>query len=385
MELDNGKRVLIVEDHGLLANLLKQYLDKRGYESLVSVNGQDGIRFFAEYKPDIVLVDITLPDISGLEVIKQIREKSEDTPILVVSGVGDVEVAMEAVRRGAWDYLLKPIENFRTLDETIQKALNKAFYVNKEKKYLNRLAKHSQAAKKMQESLFPEERVKWNDYILSSYIIPSIDTSGDFIDYFLIDDRHFGFYLADVAGHGVAAAFLTIVLRSSVNLYLKKYHQMFDDTILNPPKILDLINSELLQENYNRHIAIIYGVIDMEKNALTFTNAGHYPVPLIFDGHKSSYIEQKGLPLGFVQKTDYQSITKDLPEAFSILVFSDGILEIYGHENRDLAKKDLLAYISSLQDDENRIVSRINELLSKRTSTDIPDDISFLLIRKTGS
>jgi len=383
MKIDNGHKVLIIEDYRLFADILKNYLSEKGYDSVISETGHGGIQLFQEYQPDIVLVDISLPDINGLEVIQKIRTLSEDIPIIVVSGTDDINIAIEAVRRGAWDYILKPVTNFQIFDNTIFKALEKAYFQKKEKGYLERLERHSLAAKKMQERLFPDEKVSWNSYTLSRHIIPSIDTSGDFIDYFLIDDNHFGFYLADVAGHGVAAAFLTIILKSSITLYLKKYHQLQDDTILNPSRILELLNLELLQENYMRHITIFYGVVNMKENSITFANAGLYPFPILFDGRSSSFIEQKGLPLGFVDKTDYDYTTKLLPPTFAILFLSDGILEILQTDDPDAQKNHLLNFIASLGEDENQVLNKINQYIEKQVKREIPDDISFLLIKKS--
>lgn len=382
MKLVNGRKVLIVEDYNLFADILKNYLGEKGYESLIAENGQDGVKFFQEFKPDIVLVDISLPDINGLEVIQKIRQFSDSTPIIVVSGTDDINVAIEAVRRGAWDYILKPVTNFRIFDETIRKSLEKAYFQKKEKLYLERLERHSLAAKKMQERLFPEEKVTWNNYTLSRHIIPSIDTSGDFIDYFLIDDDHFGFYLADVAGHGVAAAFLTVILKSSISLYLKKYHQMHDNTILDPARILHLLNMELMLEDYKRHITLFYAVVNMKEDNLKFSNAGLYPFPILFDGKESSFLEQKGLPLGFVEATNYEVAEKKLPEAFSLLFFSDGILEIYHTDDHEKQKLQLLSYIEDLEDDDRVVLNKIRRIIEQRNHRDIPDDISFLLINK---
>ncbi len=382
MKLESSYKVLIVEDYRLFADILKNYLGEKGYESVISETGLGGVELFEEYDPDIVLVDISLPDISGLEVIQRIRKKSEGIPIIVVSGTDDINVAIEAVRRGAWDYILKPVTNFQIFDNTIQKALEKAYFQKKEKIYLERLERHSLAAKKMQERLFPDEKVTWDNYTLSRHVIPSIDTSGDFIDYFQIDDKHFGFYLADVAGHGVAAAFLTIILKSSITLYLKQYVQMQDRAILDPARILELLNLELLQEDYKRHITIFYGIVNITDNSITFSNAGLYPFPILFDGDKGTFLEHKGLPLGFVTRTDYESTTMNLPSKFSLLFFSDGILEIYNTSNPEKQKEQLLSYIEDLEEDEQSILRKINRLIDQRYNRSIPDDISFLLIKK---
>ncbi len=122
-------KVLVVDDmedvRWVLSNLMRQ----AGYTPLMAVNGEDGLTCFAKEAPDVVLLDIGLPDMDGFEVLARLQARHASTPVIMVTGSGNTQDAVRAVRGGAWDYLTKPFKNddvLRTiryaLDETKAKA-----------------------------------------------------------------------------------------------------------------------------------------------------------------------------------------------------------------------------------------------------------------------
>jgi len=92
-------------------------------------------------RPDLVLVDLRMPGIDGLEVLATIRERFPDTPVIVVSGAGAITDVVEALRLGAWDYLVKPIENLSFLSHSIEKSLERAYLLRKNREYQESLEK----------------------------------------------------------------------------------------------------------------------------------------------------------------------------------------------------------------------------------------------------
>lgn len=104
-----GKRILIIEDDWYLAELLLMKLSASSYQVKISGCGLDGLRTAYEFHPDLVLLDIMLPDISGYEVCQRLRQLS-DVPILMLTALGDHEHILEGFRSGADDYIKKPFE-----------------------------------------------------------------------------------------------------------------------------------------------------------------------------------------------------------------------------------------------------------------------------------
>ncbi len=114
--------ILIVDDEILTLNNLKKVLEKEDYEVLVTNSGETALEMFEKYKPQLVLLDLMLPGISGIEVLKRIKEIERETIVIMMSAYEILEKAVESMKLGAYDYLLKP---FKTSDlkSTIRRAL----------------------------------------------------------------------------------------------------------------------------------------------------------------------------------------------------------------------------------------------------------------------
>ncbi|NVN91957.1 MAG: sigma-54-dependent Fis family transcriptional regulator [Desulfuromonadales bacterium] len=116
-------KLLVIEDEEAVSRGIATFFSDSGYEVIVAGNGVEGVAHFREEQPDIVFTDLRMPIMGGLDVIKAIKELSPDTPIIVISGTGVVKDAVESLRRGAWDYVEKPIHDLAALEHMVQKAL----------------------------------------------------------------------------------------------------------------------------------------------------------------------------------------------------------------------------------------------------------------------
>ena len=101
--------ILIIEDEAGLARNIKTYLERRGFEAHVAANGFDGLDEFERFKPDIVLLDFRLPDLDGLEILNRLRRIDSRVKVIMMTGQGSIEIAVAAMKAGAYDYLSKPI------------------------------------------------------------------------------------------------------------------------------------------------------------------------------------------------------------------------------------------------------------------------------------
>ena len=115
-------RVLIVDDEPVLADILSEHLADRGYEPETAVRGEDALEIVAQRPPDVVLLDITMPGIDGVTVLKRIQELDLAVPVIMVTGNGDEAIARETLRLGAFDYITKPV-GFDRLDEVLSTAI----------------------------------------------------------------------------------------------------------------------------------------------------------------------------------------------------------------------------------------------------------------------
>jgi PAS domain S-box-containing protein len=128
-------KILVIDDEADLLFLVGEYLEDLGYEVIEAPNGRIGLEKMFSENPDLILCDLRMPEMDGLEVLKTVIQKRPEIPILVISGAGVMNDAIEALRLGAWDYLLKPIKDPQILEHTIARALERAQLLRIKKEY----------------------------------------------------------------------------------------------------------------------------------------------------------------------------------------------------------------------------------------------------------
>lgn len=139
MATGNHKKVLTVDDDEFVREILVAYLEDSGYEVLQAENGRLGLEKFRREKPDLVMLDLRMPEMDGLEVLGHITKESPDTPVILVSGMGTIGDAIKALKLGAWDYVAKPIHDMGVLEHAVNKALERADFIEQRKKYREHL------------------------------------------------------------------------------------------------------------------------------------------------------------------------------------------------------------------------------------------------------
>lgn len=117
-EMRYMSKILVVDDEVKACEFLKRFLETRGYDVIVSYSGEDALGKVENLKPDIMLLDIRMPGMDGMEVLRRVREFDRDVGIVMTTAVKDVEVGKEALKIGADEYIIKPI-NLDYLDRNI--------------------------------------------------------------------------------------------------------------------------------------------------------------------------------------------------------------------------------------------------------------------------
>jgi two-component system alkaline phosphatase synthesis response regulator PhoP len=116
--MKSSGHILIIDDEASLRQTMARILQRAGYEVTTASNGKDGLTLVAEHPFDLLYLDIRMPDMSGLELLKTIHIKHPDLPIILFTAQPDVNSAVEALRRGATDYLMKPLNPQTVIDRT---------------------------------------------------------------------------------------------------------------------------------------------------------------------------------------------------------------------------------------------------------------------------
>lgn len=117
----NKTKILVIDDEKDLCVLFKQILTPEGYTVLTALNGYDGIKINQKSKPDIILLDLKMPGINGIETLRRIRKKDPDVIVIIITGYGDAETIRDAAELNVYEYMAKPFNN-----ETVMKILKEA-------------------------------------------------------------------------------------------------------------------------------------------------------------------------------------------------------------------------------------------------------------------
>ena len=115
------KKILIIDDEPNIRSLMVQGLSLEGFEVFSAADGNTGLEILKKNKPSLIFLDLNLPQISGLEILKQIKLISPETVVIMLSGGQDEDVAKEAIELGAYDYVTKPISLRKLIDEFVDR------------------------------------------------------------------------------------------------------------------------------------------------------------------------------------------------------------------------------------------------------------------------
>ena len=118
-------KLLVVDDDPDTVDMLGQYFRAAGYDIITANHGGDGLMLAEHERPDVVLLDIRMPGLSGTEVLQQLHLRWPELPVIVISGLGDSELARRSLRRGAFDYVHKPFD-WDCLHRCVAAALGRA-------------------------------------------------------------------------------------------------------------------------------------------------------------------------------------------------------------------------------------------------------------------
>jgi DNA-binding NtrC family response regulator len=118
-------RVLVVDDEGTIRYMLRTFLEMKGCTVAEAASGEEALQLLPEARPDVALIDIVLPGKNGIELLGDVKQQSPNTEVVLITSHGSVETAIEAIRRGAYDYLQKPFPQLEDVWLTVTRALEK--------------------------------------------------------------------------------------------------------------------------------------------------------------------------------------------------------------------------------------------------------------------
>jgi serine phosphatase RsbU (regulator of sigma subunit) len=390
--LKTSATLLIIDDDDVVRASLAAYLEDSGFHVLQAANGMQGLEVFQAESPDLLICDLRMPQVDGLELIRRINALQVETPVIVVSGAGVMSDAVEALRLGAADYLIKPLADLAVLEHSVRRALDRANLRLENQRYrdeletanrelqasLHLLQEDQNAGRQVQMNMLPVTPWQADSLNFAHQIIPSLYLSGDFVDYFRVDDNRVAFYLADVSGHGASSAFITVLLKFMTTRLLYESRRGGNLPSFKPSEVLGHINRGLINCKLGKHVTMLGGVIDQESNRLTYSIGGHLPLPVLYSDGQARYLEGRGLPVGLFVEAEYNDLELELPESFSLTLLSDGILDLLSGDTLKEKEAQLPELISAA----GGTLDGLRKAFGLANLGEMPDDIALLVLSR---
>jgi phosphoserine phosphatase RsbU/P len=338
-------RVLMIEDNAEFAAIVGQLLGELEVEFQIESAGQlgEGLSSLAGGDVDVVLLDLSLPDSKGLETLAAVRACVPLLPVVVLTGADDEQLAIEALQRGAQDYLVKTEINGRVLSRAIRYAVERNALRAELRHYTAELEERNQAieaelnlARSIQEAYLPATRVTFPSNSRSDTeslrftcrFQPAANLSGDLFDVFELSETQAGVLICDVMGHGVSAALVSATLHGLVE-ELRRFAS-------DPAQFLGQLNrglcAALRKANGPIFATAFYLVMDVAAGEMCYASAGH-PSPLLACRPKRCVAPldgAQGAALGLMERANYTSKRRAMAAGDFLVLFTDGLYEIDG-------------------------------------------------------
>ncbi len=329
-------RVLVADDQPHILTALEMLLDGNGYQTQLVTNPAAVLDCLQKETFDTVLLDLnytrdTTGGAEGLELVTQIRSIDQTIPLVVMTAWGNVDLAVEAMRRGASDFVQKPWNN-RQLLEKVQEQVERGRGLRSSQR---RMEEESSEAREIQKNLLPRSVPQISGYDIAAITQSMHFVGGDYYNVVKISDTHTAFCIADVAGKGLPGALLMSNLQASLKPLLRKDVEPYELC-----SRLNRVLCEIMPEN--KFISFFYGVLDSQSSRLTYCNAGHNPPILLGADGSASELNSSGAILGKFPKWQYAQTSLNLNNGDTLLLFTDGVVEACDGQNEPFGEQRLM-------------------------------------------
>lgn len=343
-----GSQILVVDDNPKNIQVLGEILSEAGYQVGIAQNGVQALKFVASSSPDLILLDIMMPEMDGLETCIRLKESpnTKDIPVIFLTAKTQTEDIVKGFEVGAVDYVTKP------------------FYSTE---LLARVRTHLQlklTLKQIQDDLdlaVDFQRKTLSDIIevpflkiASKYIPYHGGVSGDVYDISLNRENEVNIFLGDATGHGIAAAFMTMMIQIALDSLKKN---------ISTSEAMHQLNLLISSRERDKFITGVFLRIT-QQGFLTVTHAGHPPLIVIpADGTDRVLFRKGGTFLGMPNISPYVEESYQLQDGDKIIIYSDGITEWPNQDNRQFGLHRLIKTLIKHRNLEIELI--LNNLLEE--------------------
>jgi phosphoserine phosphatase RsbU/P len=369
-------RVLIADDQPHVLEALQLLLKNHGYRTEAATHPARVLQALRSGEFDVVLMDLnytrdTTAGGEGLELVSQIRSLDESLPMVVMTAWSSVDLAVEAMRRGASDFVQKPWSNMVLLE----KLATQVERCRSTRQARRQRADEQQDARQIQNNLLPKSIPQVKDYEITGMTQPVRFVGGDFYDVVRISETQTVLCIADVAGKGMPAA----LLMSSLQAALKPL--MWDTR--SPREVCRRLNRMLCEiAPVGKFVSFFYAVLDSQNNRLTYCNAGHNPPLLVRGNGVTSELNAAGAVLGQFPDWVYEQSEVQLRRGDALVMFTDGLVDACNPDDEAFGEERLARIaVENRGAGAGKLETLLMQAASEHCGGRFQDDASMIVLR----
>jgi serine phosphatase RsbU (regulator of sigma subunit) len=371
------ERILLVDDNPTNLQLLLQTLDGRGYKLLVAKSGEAAIEIARKAKPNVILLDVMMAGIDGFETCKRLKSDpaTRDAAVIFLSALNEIHQKVSGFSLGAVDYITKPIQ----ADDVVARVQTHLTIQRLSRELQMRLAqieRELSVVRGVQQSLLPQKLPDIAGLSLAAYYETSRHAGGDYYDIVEIPGNRWGIMVADVSGHGAAAAVVMAMTRAVFHAKPELYDS--------PAKLLQFLNDHFrFMWGAARFVTALYCVYDANTRTLQIACAGHCP-PLLYRA-STRRVEilpcNRVVPLIIHELTDVPVTQVELWPNDRLLLYTDGITERFNPSREEFGMERLRqALVETVEHSANGAIDGIMLRVRAHAVEKPPGDDQTLLL-----
>jgi sigma-B regulation protein RsbU (phosphoserine phosphatase) len=323
-------RILVADDQPAVLEAARLLLKSSGYSATTVDSPRAVLHLTGSEAFDLILMDLnyardTTSGQEGLDLIADLRNSGVETPVVVMTAWGTVDIAVEAMRRGACDFVQKPWDNARLI-ETIEKQVFRARADRSD----------MEIARSVQAKLLPRTGPVLPSLDYAGRCVPARAIGGDYYDWFELGGGQTGFLLADVSGKGIGAAMLMAHLHAA-------FHTRVSLGFSDGPTLVAGVNRQFFESSPPEHYAtLFFARYDSRTARLHYVNAGHPAALLRRAGGGVERLASTSMPVGVFPVWSSQEVSVSLYPGDTLLIYSDGVVEAGVYNGDEFGEKRIL-------------------------------------------
>lgn len=373
--MEQRPRIVVIDDNANDLQVTRRLLERRGYDAMPALSGEEGIALARQVLPDAIIVDFRMPGMDGFQVARMLKSDPGlmTIPVLMLTGSDSSEHVVQGLGAGADDFVTKGAD-IEIVVARLRALLRMKAYQDQLRRMNQQMTRDLQIARRVQEALVPQGVYATPRLEIRSAYIPSEVLSGDFYDYFMQDDSMY-LFVADVSGHGLPAAILVSLLKSYIHSEAATDRSLAEFMT----RLSDFLFSVSLPTQF-----ATAAMFRMENERLVYANAAHPPFLLYRRAEgRTSVLEQPSNLLGAMPNMPFEEASLSVAPGDTLFVYTDGLTDRVNASGDFYSIDRVAAVLEQSRDaDLSTVYDSIYSDVSAFSATEeFKDDIAFVVTR----